>query len=494
MKIKFEFSGEFKVLRFMEQPDHKHNQNRFAVIPTAKKLDANAKFTGKGVRIAFLDSGFYPHPDYSERVIKFHDVSGEENEFGELEKPEGYHWHGTQTVVSCAGNGSLSDGLYSGLASESELVLVKVSENGGRIPDANIAKGLNWVIKNCKDLNIRILNMSLGGDKDLSLKDSKINQLAEKLVKKGISITVAAGNSAESHSIPPASAPSVITVGGYSDENSENPKDFDLYHSHFGKTADGLIKPEIIAPAMFVAAPILPDTEEYEAAKMLSWVDTAPNYKIGSILFEHWHQAKLPEQIMYQHDKAVVRQMIDEEMKKRKLVSTHYQYVDGTSFAAPITASLIAQMLEANPELTPIMIKNILVSTATRIAHQPSVRQGYGVLNASLAVEKSLNEHHFFDQKELHPPLILADKIVFSYHDDSAEQVYLVGDFNDWNEEKTKFIKCEDGVWRTQIDCLPEGRYRYKFLIDGEKWIEDPNHGFKENDGYNGLNSILCIS
>ena len=67
----------------------------------------------------FLDSGFFPHPDYADRVIAFKDISGEEKSFGEKAEPQGFHWHGTQTVVSCAGNGKLSDGVYSGLASNS---------------------------------------------------------------------------------------------------------------------------------------------------------------------------------------------------------------------------------------------------------------------------------------------------------------------------------------------------------------------------------------
>lgn len=476
----------------MDKHNHKHNQ--FAVIPTGEKLNANREFSGKGVTIAFLDSGFYPHPDYSDRVKKFHDVSREEKEFGKLETPKSFHWHGTQTVVACSGDGKLSDGFYSGIASQAELVLVKVSENGGRIPDSNIETGLRWVLKNYKVYGIKIVNMSLGGEVDLQTKESKINQLAEKLIKEGVSITVAAGNSAESHSIPPASSPSVITVGGYSDENSKEAKDFDLYHSGFGKTADGLIKPEIIAPAMFVAAPILPDTEEYNAAKMLSWVSSAPNYKISSVLFEHWYQAKLPERIMYQHDKNVVREMIDAEILKRKLVSTHYQHVDGTSFSAPIVASLIAQMLEANPDLTPTVIKNILVSTATKLAGQPGVRQGYGIINAPLAVERSLSENHFFDEKEFRPPYICGNKIVFSYHDDSAETVDLIGEFNNWEAGKNEFLKCKDGIWRALIPCQPYRFCKYKFLVNGKKWTEDPSHGFKENDGYGGFNSILNIS
>src|SRR5215213_1306968 len=169
---------------------HTHAQNRFAVIPTADKLNADLRFTGKGVCIAFLDSGFYPHVDFADRVVAFHDVSGKEKFFHSIREPQGWHWHGTQTVTACAGSGALSDGVYRGIASDAELALVKVSENG-RISDESIEKGLLWVLVNRRKYNIRILNMSLGGDMDVSFAESRLNALAEELVKQGICITVA---------------------------------------------------------------------------------------------------------------------------------------------------------------------------------------------------------------------------------------------------------------------------------------------------------------
>src|SRR5689334_5294354 len=106
--------------------NHSHAENRFAVIPTAEKLGADTTLAGRGVTIAFLDSGFYPHPDFVDRVVAYHDVTGSEKDIQKITEPHGHHWHGTQTVVSCAGDGSLSDGIYGGLAHEANLVLVKV--------------------------------------------------------------------------------------------------------------------------------------------------------------------------------------------------------------------------------------------------------------------------------------------------------------------------------------------------------------------------------
>lgn len=474
-----------------ETHEHSHAQNRFAVIPTAEKLGADLRLSGKGVRIAFLDSGFFPHPDFAARVVAFHDISGEEKSFHTISEPKSHHWHGTQTVTACAGSGALSDGTYHGLASGAELVLVKVSQNG-RISDESIEKGLRWILENREKYKIRVLNMSLGGDMDSSSMESRINQLAEELVKQGVCVTVAAGNSAGSRVIPPANAPSVVTVGGFSDENQFSPSDFDLYHSNFGATIDGLVKPEIIAPAMYVAAPILPETEDYKIAETLSMLATAPDYAFRLLLDEYWEKAGLPDLIHF-HGVDSARARIDEELKKRKIVAAHYQHVDGTSFAAPVAASVIAQMLEANPKLTPLAVKNILISTAQKLAHQPLVRQGYGVLNAGLAVAEAGRETHFLEAENFAPPRIEKNKIIFSYHNDAAQTVFLVGDFNDWNQAATQFSKCADGVWRAEINCLKRGKYRYKFFVGGAIWTEDASHGLKEEDGFGGFHSILII-
>lgn len=470
---------------------HVHTQNRFAVIPTAEKLNAEPEFTGRGVTIAFLDSGFYPHPDFASRVRAFYDISGEEKFFDAGLNVKSHHWHGTQTVVACAGNGALSAGIYRGIASEAELVLVKVSQNGS-ISDESIEKGLRWIIENREKYNIRILNLSLGGDIDLKTEESGINRLAEELIRLGVVVTVAAGNSDRSHSIPPANAPSVITVGGYSDENKSSTADFTLYHSNFGETADGLVKPEIIAPAMFVAAPILPETEDYKIAEALSLMASMPDYSFQHILRENWHDAGLSADIL-NCDIDSARKIIEYQLYARKIVATHYKHVDGTSFAAPITASVVAQMLQINPDLTPAIVKNILISTASRLPGFSAVRQGFGVLNAARAIEAAGQEMHFFNQGELSAPGIENGKLIFRYHDDTAKSVHLAGDFNDWKTGEIAFSRSENGLWQAEVSLPPAGEYAYKFVINNQIWREDPSHGRLEDDGVGGFNSILFI-
>jgi serine protease AprX len=475
---------------FETNHDHSHAQNRFAVIPTAQKLGVNGQYSGRGVRVAFLDSGFYPHPDFAERVVAFHDISGEDRSLDRVVHPESHHWHGTQTVTACSGDGRLSDGIYRGLAYEAELVLVKVSK-GGRIGDRQIEAGLRWIIANRERLSIRVLSISLGGDCDIPTRDSSINSLIEEVTASGVVVMVAAGNSAAERSGPPASAPSAITVGGYSDENQFTADNFALYHSSHGLTADGIVKPEVIAPAMFVPAPILPGTPDYETAEVLSMLASTPDYAFGPMLEESVDAAQIDPAVL-RMGRELARTRVESELSRRKIVATHYQHVDGTTFAAPIAASVVALMLEANPALTPAVIKNILVSTAARLGGQPAIRQGFGILNAPSALRLASSETHSLEAEHFHPPRIDGAGLMFRFHEDRAESVKLVGEFTDW-DSGLPFERCSDGLWKLTIPWRPAGKYQYKFLIDDARWIEDPSHGWKEEDGYGGFNSVLLI-
>ena len=451
--------------------NHQHSPNRFGVIPTSVRLNADPEYTGKGVTVAFLDSGFYPHPDLVapvSRVLAYEDLAGERRDLFTNEPSETWQWHGMQTSVVAAGNGQLSDGVYRGLAHEAELVLVKVSERG-HITEEKIAEGIQWVILNRERYNIRVLNISLGGDDDVPCSQSIVDQAAEEAISHGIVVIAAAGNSGAEgrHSIPPANSPSVITVGGYTDHNSLNQNERDLYHSNFGATADGTVKPEIVAPAMWVAAPILPRTQFYERAELLSHVTTV----------------LAPEN----------RACIETALQQEKIVAAHYQHVDGTSFAAPIVASVVAQMIEANPQLTPGAIKNILVSTADRILTEPVIRQGYGVVNARRAVELAKTENHALNVVGCKPPRVENGRLMFIFHDDNAHSVSVAGDFNEWNHVATPLRRNDSGLWFTEIAVPRAGRFAYKFIINGRRWLEDPNNGMKAPDNYGGLNSVLVI-
>ena len=466
------------------------------MVPTPVRLNADLRFTGRGVTIAFLDSGFYPHADLIEpenRILAYHDLARERPLLNPEDKVQSWQWHGTQTSVAAAGNGWLSDGVYRGLASDAQAVLVKASRRG-RVSEQNIARGIEWVIENRERYNIRILNISLGGDQDVACSRSIIGQAAEEAISQGVVVVAAAGNSGAEgkRSIPPANSPSVITVGGYDDKNDLDPTTIGLYHSSFGPTADGTVKPELIAPAIWVAAPILPGTPLYDRATTLSRLWAAPDYELTKLATELSVKAEIPIKVL-RNGTAAIRAFVDSVLTEQKIIAAHYQHVDGTSFAAPIVASIVAQMIEANPALTPAMIKKILISTADRIAHAPVVRQGYGVVDARQALSLAQDKTLQWESIGCGPPRIENGKVLFFFSDDKATSVSLAGDFNGWNPNENKLERDEHGFWRATLSAPPAGVYQYKFIVDSQRWIEDPNNEMKAPDNYGGLNSVITI-
>jgi serine protease AprX len=174
-------------------------------------------------------------------------------------------------------------------------------------------------------------------------------------------------------------------------------------------------------------------------------------------------------------------------------VAAHYQHVDGTSFAAPIVASLVAQLLERQPGLCPVSMKQVLLATADRIQGAPAIRQGYGVVNAARAAALVANDPHIRRCTPGQPPRIEGDRLVFTFHDDAASRVALYGDFRGGMGPLGTLARMEDGLWRAVLETPLPGRYRYKFIVDNARWVEDPTHGLKENDGFGGYNSVLNV-
>jgi serine protease AprX len=471
---------------------HRHEPNRFAVVPTPQRLRAEDRYTGRGVTIAFLDSGFSRHPDLTEpvdRIVAMEDRSPASSGTGGAEP---WRWHGTQTSVVAAGNGWLSSGFYRGLAPDARLALVAIGDRG-RIRDRDIVDGIEWVIANRERLGIRVLNLSLGGDEDLPYVSSEVDRAAEAAVAAGIVVVAAAGNAGctdRHRSIPPANSPSVITVGGADDGNRLDGEP-GLYCSNYGATIDGLLKPEIIAPAMWVAAPLLEGSAEHDLAVALGDLDRTPDALLGTLPWTVWRAAGLPARLRLEPNE--LRAEVLRLQHELRLVAAHYQHVDGTSFAAPVVSALVAQMLEANPALTPAAVRDILVSTAIRLPHAPSARQGYGMVNPRRAVELALTERAMQHRCTLGAPYGEHGALVFSCHDDEASTVALVGDFNGWNPARHPLVRDDDGIWRARVTGLPAGLYAYKYVVDGQRWLDDRANLRRVDDGYGGFNSIVSV-
>ncbi|MCX6319026.1 MAG: S8 family serine peptidase [Bacteroidetes bacterium] len=466
----------------------------FMILPVGLRLDADTRFTGKGVTICFIDSGFYLHPDltaYKNRIKKILDITEPKRKADWFTQPHPESWHGTMTSVVCAGDGYLSNGLYKGIAPDASLVLLKVQNDNGKITTANIVKALEWAMKNHERYDIRIVNMSLGDDEPVSYKRSEIDRLAEELVEQGITVVTAAGNDEHGTIKPPANSPQVITVGGIDDGNRLEENET-AYHSPYGLTADGVLKPEILAHAIWIAAPILPGTKESKEAKILYQLLNVKDDQLSGAINENNVNLFLRD-VENIDDPASLRESIIQRIQTCKYISPHYMHVDGTSFAAPVVCAVIAQLLELNPVLTPTQIREILFGTAKRIETLPAIRQGYGVIQPRKAILKILKRSSAV--KPDRSPCINRQQqtIEFFLQHECASQVSLAGSFNQWTPDVLLMDPLGQGWWKIELPMLPAGRYTYKFYIDNESWLEDVANPLREPDGYYGFNNVLII-
>lgn len=365
------------------------------VLSTPLRIDAVKSYTGRDVTIAFLDSGFYPHPDLTEpenRIIAYRNMLVPEGEVSQLFETDVSSWHGMMTSVVAAGNGSLSNGFYRGIAPDANLVLVKLARTG-RITEQNIQDGLEWILENRTEYNIRIVNISAGGDFEQSYLHDSLSQTVEACVNQGLIVVCAVGNAGHlpTHPVfPPASSPSSIAVGGLDDRNSLNRAKRGMYRSSYGPTLDGFQKPEVIAPSIWIPAPILPGTPTAQQAELLKTLDRANDADLHSTIQEN---PGIDAELDAALDRPVhsIRQIIALKIRYENVITKHYKYVDGTSFAAPIVSSIIAQMLEANPDLTAQQVKRILICTAERLPQFEVDRQGWGVVDPRNAVEMAVS-------------------------------------------------------------------------------------------------------
>ena len=236
--------------------------NGYKILPLPVRLTAHPCYTGKGVTMAFVDSGFYPHPDIADRILTIQDIAAQS-------APQHTTWHGTMTAVVGAGDGKCSKGQYKSLAPDAKLVLLKVADEQGHISGEHIAKAIYWAIKHKKQYNIRIINLSVTDDWETSYRENEVDIAIEKAVGQGIVVVVAAGNDENALLKAPANSPHAITVGGLDDRNTLHPLTQTIYHSTFGETIDGLHKPDLIAPVIWIPAPILPHSWEQKVAKAL---------------------------------------------------------------------------------------------------------------------------------------------------------------------------------------------------------------------------------
>jgi serine protease AprX len=237
------------------------------------------------------------------KVIAFYDVVNNPGLTNGTEIfPYDDQGHGSHCAGTTAGTGAPTYE-HTGMAPQAQLVGVKVLDSGGSGSFAGVMMGMEWTVDKRHDFNIRAASMSLGGPgliEMTSAEEESVARMANEMVRSGIALFIAAGNSAVSAQIgTPGSAEDVITVGAL--DKGDDPG-IAIYSSQ-GPTEEGRIKPNIA----FVGSNVM------------------------SVAFN---------------------------------TGTGYTDMSGTSMATPGAAGIAALMYQANPELSPFDVRNIMQETS----------------------------------------------------------------------------------------------------------------------------------
>ena len=217
-------------------------------------------YTGEGMTVAIIDTGIdATHMGIDDmdddpttndpKVIAFYDSINDPDTTDGSTEPYDGHGHGSHCAGISAGTGDSNDPLIKGknvgVAPGSWLVGVKVLSDSGSGSFEEVMRGMEWCIDKKEEFNIKAATMSLGGVWLIELTQSqeeRLTTLANTMVREGIALTIAAGNSAAYGTIgTPGAARDVITVGA-TNKNRNTAE-----YSSRGPTAEGLIKPNVAA-------------------------------------------------------------------------------------------------------------------------------------------------------------------------------------------------------------------------------------------------------
>lgn len=84
--------------------------------------------------------------------------------------------------------------------------------------------------------------------------------------------------------------------------------------------------------------------------------------------------------------------------------------------------------------------------------------------------------------------------VQFAFADKSAKSVTVAGDFNDWDAEAMALRDTDgDGVW-TGLIALRPGMHKYMFVVNGERWVTDPEAERYVDDGFGMRNAVIAIT
>lgn len=203
-------------------------------------------YSGKGIGVAVLDTGCFPHEDLDHRIAGFLDM------IQKRPLPYDDNGHGTHVCGIIGGSGAAGDGFYCGIAPGCHLIPVKVLDRRGNGYSSDVLAGLRWIRENRERWNIRIVNISVGSFSRRNMgENSALVRGVNAAWDDGMVVVVAAGNMGpKSGTITtPGISRKVITVGCSDDHKEVNVMGNRMIdYSGRGPTSACICKPDIVAP------------------------------------------------------------------------------------------------------------------------------------------------------------------------------------------------------------------------------------------------------
>src|SRR3954468_17695608 len=342
-----------------DRPIAAHNF-RTSITVGARVVQDFMGLTGAGVGIAVIDSGITAwHDDLTNKTAKLYPYGNQRvSKFVDFVNgrtmPYDDNGHGSHVAGIIGGNGYDSYGEKTGVAPDANLVSLKVLDQDGKGTISNIIAALNWIATNGAAYNVRVVNMSVGAGIFESYWTDPLTLATKKLTDTGIVVVAAAGNMGKNADgklqyggiTAPGNAPWVLTVGAPSTMGTLTRNDDEMasFSSSGPSFLDYEAKPDLVAPGVGTVSLAVPGSTFY-LTKAAALLDGKP-----------------------------------------KLGSKSYLALSGTSMAAPVVTGTVALMLQANPNLTPNLIKALLQYTAQEYPGYNALRQGAGFLNTLGAV------------------------------------------------------------------------------------------------------------
>ena len=335
--------------------------------PDDEDDDGQGGYDGTGVGVAVLDSGIARgHLDLVRSGKKYSVVLAVD--FTGTGKVGDLFGHGTHVAGLIAGDGDQSFTMgrdYTGVARGINLVNLTVLDDSGRGNLSNVIAAIDYAIGVRESYNIRVINLSLAAPPIDSYVDDPICQAVARATSAGIVVVAAAGNFGQDKSTgektyggitSPGISPAVITVGAVDTRGTAVRSD------------DAIAPFSSRGPTLSHASDPLTGAVTYDLLAKPDLV--APGARLVSLERDYNNLVKTYPALHVAGTKT----------------NGKYMMLSGTSMSAAVVSGTVALMLQANPSLTPNMVKAILMYTAQIMNGPDLFEQGAGLLNADGAV------------------------------------------------------------------------------------------------------------